>query len=201
MRTIRLHDHNGGEVGELLASMIEGGGIMVYPTDTVYGVGCRADDGDAIARLRDLTQKYHPLTVLVNSMADIESNCEVPDYAYAFLKKLPGPLTVILKTKGLPWVHKSILGPNMSLGLRYIGHPIQKIVESFRYPIITTSANLNGEPTISDVAHLPLALSIGVDVVIDAGILGGKPSTIIDCTGDEPIVLRGDTESYTATTK
>lgn len=153
---------------------IKSGAIFIYPTDTVYGIGCNAEIESSVKRVRKIKKQFdRPFSVIAPSMDWIEENLyskkEVRD-------KLPGPYTFILKMK------KKCVADNVSLGntlgVRIPKHEFSKLVEKAGVPFVTTSANLSGEKTPRSVKDI----SLKADYVIDGGELKGKASTVIDLT-------------------
>ncbi len=170
---------------EGVAKQINNGAILIYPTDTVYGIGCNAEDARAVKKLRQIKGADHPFSIIAPSKAWIQENLKVnfPE----FLEKLPGPLTLIMAKKGRLL---DAAAAGFTLGVRIPDHPIMKLIEKAGAPFITTSANLSGRPAPASPPDIPRELERQVDFVIDGGTLPGKPSRIIDLTGREPVVLR-----------
>lgn len=170
---------------EGIARQINLGAILVYPTDTVYGLGCNAEDIKAVKKLRKIKGTDHPFSVIAPSLQWISENLEVkfPEY----LAQLPGPVTLIMKKKRLAAEGAS---DGIALGVRIPDHPIMKLIELAGKPFITTSANKSGEPPATNISEVPKGIERQVDFVIDGGPLPGKPSKIIDLTGPEPVVIR-----------
>lgn len=170
---------------EGIAKQINSGAILVYPTDTVYGLGCDAEDAKAVKKLRQIKGTNHPFSVIAPSLRWIKENLEMkfPEY----LSQLPGPVTLILRKKRLILESAS---ENINLGVRIPDHPIMKLIELAGKPFITTSANKLGEPPATKISEIPKDIERQVDFVIDGGQLPGKPSKIIDLTGPEPVVIR-----------
>lgn len=170
---------------EGIARQIKSGAILIYPTDTVYGIGCNAGDERAAKKLRQIKGTDHPFSVIAPSKQWIQENLKVsfPD----FLEKLPGPVTLIMLKKGR-MLDAASLGS--TLGVRIPDHPIMKLMEKAGVPFITTSANKSGQPPATNAGEIPRELERQVDFVIDGGQLAGKPSKVIDLTGPAPVVLR-----------
>ena len=163
------------------AQLIRGGGVVAFPTDTVYGLGAAADD--EIARRRIYRIKGRPvglpLILMVAAESQLEGWVHTDSRAEAFIHKWwPGPLTLILHAVG-----------GGTLGVRIPKHNVALELIRFAGPLMTTSANLHGkEPamTAEEAAALP-----GLAAVINAGkAQGGLASSVLDLTGPEPHVLR-----------
>ena len=172
---------------------IESGALFVYPTDTVYGLGCNALERWAVRALRKLKKQFdRPLSVIVPSKAWIEANCELGARHRRWLAKLPGRYTLVLRLKEKRAVAKEVTLGRASLGLRIPDHPIASFVEVLGFPIVSTSANPSGSPPITKLDELPTTWQHRLDFAIDGGVLGQKPSKVIDLTGARAKVLRDD---------
>ncbi|MEM5798560.1 MAG: L-threonylcarbamoyladenylate synthase [Candidatus Aenigmatarchaeota archaeon] len=161
---------------------VKEGKIFLYPTDTVYGLGCDATNKEAVARLRKMKGAGHPFSVIVPSKRWATKHLYVKD----FLSKLPGPYTIIAlkrNPKFLFWVSNK-----RSLGIRIPDHPFTKIIQKTGKPFITTSANISGQSPIKSPDELLQAIK--PDIIIDAGMLSGRPSDIIDITGSKPKIIK-----------
>lgn len=187
MEIIRIDDivRNQKLRKRVLEGMITGK-IFVYPTDTIYGIGCNAMDSDVVQRIREIKGTQHPFSVIVPSKGWIKSNLLVrhPE----FLKKLPGPYTLIFKKKN-PDFLSSVSGTD-SLGVRIPKHTFTELVAEACIPFVTTSANLSGQMPVTRPDDIPDELKKVADFAVDAGILKNPPSRVIDLTSDEPRILR-----------
>ena len=175
---------------ESLIARIRKGQTLVYPTDTVYGIGCDATNKTAVKQVRDAKQRPDkPMSVIAPSQEWITKHFDVDKAVQDALDDLPGPYTYILRAKQ-PVVADNVAPGRDSLGVRRPDHWITNLVKDLGKPIVTTSANISGEPTENTVKDLPEALTEHVDVAIDEGRIEGSASTIIDYTGDEPERVR-----------
>jgi tRNA threonylcarbamoyl adenosine modification protein (Sua5/YciO/YrdC/YwlC family) len=171
---------------------IRNGAVFIYPTDTIYGIGCDAANGDAIQIIRNLKKRpEQPFSVIVPSKQWILDNCVVPDSAKPWLEKLPGPYTLILHLKENSSLHKNVNPTDSTIGVRIPNHWISKVVAELGRPIITTSPNVHGEEVIKTPYDLEVEFRIGVDFAIEEGILHNPPSTVVKLTEDETKFLRG----------
>lgn len=175
---------------------------MLYPTDTVYAIGCDLYSKSAIERVRKIKQQANdkPLTFLCSSLSNIAQYAVVNDAAYRIMRRLiPGPYTFLLPTtKSVP---KLVMSPKRkTTGIRVPDHPIcQALLSTLGNPIISASARVleNGSP-LNDKRQLPLSrfelfdhLEKLVDVIVDSGVEpGDRVSSILDLTGKEPIIVR-----------
>jgi len=155
-------------------------GLIVYPTETVYGLGADAFSDDAIERVYEAKGREFgkPISIAVSDFEMLGVVAEVNDQAEAFIRKfLPGPVTVVLKAKRC--IPEILTGGTGMIGIRFPSHPVPvKIIELFDSPITATSANQSGarEPTTLDECNVPH------DYHIDGGKLPGTPSTVVDVT-------------------
>lgn len=154
------------------------GKIFIYPTDTIYGLGCDATNEKAVKKVREIKQSKKPFSVIAQSKQWIYKNF---DARKSYIRKLPGPFTFILKMKKRI-VPESVTGSE-SLGVRIPRHPFIKTIQKAKKPFITTSVNLSGNKPIIKIEEIPEEILSKVDLVIDAGTLDNSPSTIIDLTG------------------
>ncbi|MEM3126648.1 MAG: L-threonylcarbamoyladenylate synthase [Candidatus Woesearchaeota archaeon] len=173
-----------------ILQLIKKGAIFVYPTDTIYGIGCDATNNDAVKKLRQIKKQFErPFSVIVPSKEWIRQNCIVNNNAEQWLQKLPGPYTLILPLKNKKCVASSVITDD-TLGIRIPSHWCSELASSLQKPIVTTSANISGKPFITIPLELEEELKKQIDFVIDEGVLSTKPSTIVDLTNEEKIVRR-----------
>jgi tRNA threonylcarbamoyl adenosine modification protein (Sua5/YciO/YrdC/YwlC family) len=182
---------------EQITEQLRRGAVMLYPTDTVYGIGCDIQSKSAIERVRKIKQlsSDKPLTFLCSSLSNISLYAVVNDSNYRLMKSLiPGSYTFILPTTKL--VPKIVMNPKRkTTGIRVPNHPVcQALLESLGNPIISTSANWQQDdvyPSYITKAELFDYFDKMVDIIIDDDSeLGYQTSSIIDLSGSEPIVLR-----------
>jgi tRNA threonylcarbamoyl adenosine modification protein (Sua5/YciO/YrdC/YwlC family) len=180
---------------EEIVTDLKNGAVMLYPTDTVYAIGCDLTSKSAIDRVRKIKQMSNdkPLTFLCPSLSNIASYAVVSDSAYRLMKHLiPGTYTFILPATKL--VPKLVQSPKRkTTGIRVPDHPIcQTLLDKLGNPIISTSAHLEDEEDIYlEKARLFDELEKLVDIIIDDGLEAGtKVSTVLDMTTDPPSVIR-----------
>ncbi|MHA1860558.1 MAG: L-threonylcarbamoyladenylate synthase [Candidatus Asgardarchaeia archaeon] len=177
----------------LVRETIERGGVLAYPTDTVYGLGSNPYRGDSVERIYRIKRRERskPLPLLFDSMESVEKVARVDDRIRRYLEKLwPGPVTFILELKD-----RRLL--NVTSGNPYVAVRIPKnevALETIRLSggiLIGTSANRSGEPPCSDPNCVKRSVGEEIDILIDAGHQGiGTPSTIVKIEGDEVKILR-----------
>ena len=173
---------------------LERGGIIIYPTDTIYGLGCDILQHKAverICRIKNVDPKKAQLSFICSDLSHLSDYAkQLPTATYRLLKEyLPGPYTFILPASKM--VPKILQSKKDTIGLRIPDNNIaQAIINQLGRPIL--SASLPGEMvedyTDPEIMHENFMRE--VDIVVDGGIGGTVPSTIIDCTGNEPIVIR-----------
>ena len=172
--------------------VLKEGGVIAYPTDTIYGLGCDLYNRGAIEKIYHLKRysKNKRLSIICSDLKDISRYAQVPDYAYRIMKKLvPGPYTFILEATKL--VPKIMLTNQRTIGIRVPDHPIPlALVKELGGPIITTSVTKPDETLYNDPQELEERFGKEVDLIIDGGIIVPQHSSIIDLTAEEPKVLR-----------
>ncbi len=174
------------ELRERTIGFIRKGYVFVYPTDTVYGLGCDATKAGAVGRIRTIKDTGHPFSVIAPSKAWISEKMLVKDPDS--LEMLPGPYTLILRKRELNYL-SDVCSAN-SLGVRIPEHPFRSLISEAGVPFVTTSANRSGQPVITSIDEAPKEILRQADVVIDGGRLSDRASSIIDLTGPGPVRLR-----------
>ena len=174
------------------AEILRGGGIVVYPTDTVYGMGCDLNDRKAVRRLIEIKDrpKKKPFSVICPDFQDIARYAIVSNFAYKTMRRfLPGPYTFIVQaSKEIP---KLMVSKQKTVGIRIPENPIVlELVQEFGGPLCTTSVALEEDETIQDPEVLHSRLKDRIDLVLDGGIALSDHSTVVDLTTDPPVVLR-----------
>lgn len=180
------------DVVEEMVAVLEKGGVVAAPTETRYGLVARADKDEVVRRVFEIKKRSlsHPIAVFFPSV-EIAAHYVQWNPSAQFLAAiyLPGPLTLILP-KAPEW--KTILSPRGSLGIRISSAPlIRAVTERVRFPLTATSANISGEKEPATVEEVAAALGgTNLDLVIDAGEVAEKPSTVVDCTVSPVRVVR-----------
>jgi tRNA threonylcarbamoyl adenosine modification protein (Sua5/YciO/YrdC/YwlC family) len=176
------------------AQLIQSGGIGAVPTDSAYSLVCRLDDKTAVEKLRRIrgVDDKHHLTLLVRDLSEIATYARVDNRQYRQLKSaLPGPYTVILEaTKEVP---RRLSHPSRkTIGVRVPENPILlALLAEVGEPLIGTTLQLPGDDhMLSDPDEVRERLDKQIEVVIDGGAGTLEPTTIIDLSGDEPVLLR-----------
>lgn len=172
-------------------AVLERGGVLAYPTDTNYGIGCALYDTAAINRVLALKNlhKHHLLSLICPDLSDIARYGILENSAYKIMKRhLPGPYTFILRAT--PEVPKIFRSERQTIGIRVPDHPVALMVTRiFRKPIVSTSTVRNnrvcrnGQDINRDFGH-------GLDLILDVGEIEPKDSTVIDLSGPYPVLER-----------
>ncbi len=172
--------------------ILQSGGIIAYPTDTYYGIGCDILNKKAIQKIYQLKQrnKSKPFSFICSDLKNISHYANVSNYAYKTMKRLlPGPYTFILEGSRL--VPKIMLTKRKTAGIRVPNHMIcLALVKELGNPIITTSATKPDGTIINEPSFIHDFFRSRIDVVIDGGPVPGKPSSVISFIYDVPEVIR-----------
>ena len=176
------------------AQIIQSGGIVAVPTDSAYALVCRLDDKNAVERLRRIrgVDEKHHLTLLVRDLSEIALYARVDNQQYRQLKAVtPGPYTIILEaTREVP---RRVSHPSRkTIGIRVPENAILLgLLEELGEPLIGTTLQLpDDEHILSDPAEVSARLGKQIELVIDGGAGTLEPTTIVDLTGPEPVLLR-----------
>lgn len=174
------------------AAKLAEGGIIAYPTDTTYGIGCSILNKAGIERIYKLKQRERkkPFSFICSTISEISNYARVSNSAFKILKRyLPGPYTFILEaTRNVPDL---LLTRQKTVGIRIPDNRIcLEIVTQLGNPLITTSANLSGEDPVGDPAMIEDVFGEQLDMIIDGGILSKEVSSVVSLVGDMPEVLR-----------
>jgi tRNA threonylcarbamoyl adenosine modification protein (Sua5/YciO/YrdC/YwlC family) len=175
-----------------VVDVLREGGVIAYPTDTIYGLGCDLYQKDAIEGVHRLKKhsKNKRLSIICADLKDISTYAHVPDYAYRIMRSLiPGPYTFILEaTKQVP---KIMLTNQKTVGIRVPANNISlALVRELGHPIITTSVIKPDESLYSDPEEIGQMFGKALDLVVDGGTIVAEHSSIVDLTEDFPQVLR-----------
>ena len=184
------HDDPGAV--DAAAAALAGGGVIILPTETVYGVAALPGAAGATDRLFALKDRPDavPLAVLVDDVAQAEEVAVVGSMARRLAERFwPGPLTLVLPRR--PEASSLALGGSPdTVGVRVPAYDLVRAIARRVGPIATTSANRHGLPTPATAASAAAALAGEVDLMIDGGRRDGVPSTVVDCSGSAPVILR-----------
>jgi L-threonylcarbamoyladenylate synthase len=166
------------DVNKEVIEEIAKGAVFIYPTDTIYGIGCNATNDKAVKRIRKMKGRAtKPFSVIAPSIEWIKENCSLTNYAKAWLLKLPGPYTLIINLKRADAVCPQTNRGLKNLGIRIPDHWISDIAAKVGKPIVTTSVNVEGKPFATKLEQLE---KFDADFIIYEGEKEGKPSTLVD---------------------
>ena len=172
------------------ADMVRAGGLIAYPTDSCYALGCGLGEARALERLRRVRRldERHHLTLMCRDLAEIANYAIVGDAAYRFLRT-PGSYTFILRARRE--VPRRVTRKK-TIGVRVPGHPVaHALLAELDAPMLSATLLLPQDAApLSEAQEIRERLEHEVDLVIDAGSCGTEPSTVIDLTSDRPSVLR-----------
>ncbi|MBS0299596.1 MAG: threonylcarbamoyl-AMP synthase [Proteobacteria bacterium] len=184
-------------------AIVRGGGIIVYPTDSCYALGCHLGDKDAMTRIRAIRQvdERHHFTLVCRNLAEIANYAKVDNSQYRLLKATtPGSYTFILQaTREVP---RRMQHPKRNtIGLRIPDHPVvQALLEELGEPLLSSTLILPGDEfPLNDAEEIRERLEHQVELVMDAGSCGIDMTTVIDLTTDVPALVRpgkGDLEPF-----
>lgn len=168
------------------------GGVIVYPTDTCYGLGCDIFNKRAIEQVYRIkgVPRTTPFSFICPDLSDIARYARVSDYAYRVLRRfLPGPYTFVLEgTRAVP---KMMLTKRRSVGIRVPDHSIPRLLcQGLGNPLLSTSASAAGGPILEEPWEMEEALGRQVELIIDSGVIPAEPSSVISLVDDQPVVLR-----------
>jgi tRNA threonylcarbamoyl adenosine modification protein (Sua5/YciO/YrdC/YwlC family) len=183
------------------SEILKSGGIVIYPTDTVYGMGCDLLNKRGIERIYEIQRRNRkqPLSFICADLKDISRYAKVSDDAYKIMKRLlPGPYTFILEASRL--VPKIILPKRQTTGIRIPDNRIcQALVAELGSPVISTSVKDGAGELLSDPRVIEELFGKRVDMIIDGGIIAAAPSSVISLLGEGVEVIRagkGDISAF-----
>ena len=172
-------------------NVLANGGVILYPTDTVYGLGANIFDNRAVRRIFEIKQRslLKPLSILVSDLKAIDLVAKVSLNQKELIRDyLPGPYTFILKKRKI--IPRVITSGSSYVGVRVPDNQLACRLSSL-FPITTTSANLSDDEVLSNPCEILEQLDCDIDLVIDVGDLNSnKPSSIIDLSGIKPKIIR-----------
>lgn len=177
-----------------IVEVIAGGGIIAYPTDTFYGIGCDLLNKGAIEKVYQLKRRSpnQPFSFICSDLKNISEYAQVTNYAYKTMKRLlPGPYTFVLEGSRL--VPKIMLTKRQTVGIRVPDNPISlAIVEELGHPVISTSATdpENKNSVLSTPREIQDKLGHAISLIVDGGLVPGVPSSVISLIDDTPEILR-----------
>lgn len=187
--------NNSPEVLQQIVDILNDGGILIYPTDTMYAMGCHALKErpiEKICKFKNIDPRKHNLSIICSDLSKISEYANIDNRTFKLMKKnLPGPFTFILKADSrLPKIFRN----RKEVGIRVPDHSIiQEILQHLDAPMLTTTLPHDPDEDIEYITDPELIdekFGDEVSLVIDGGIGGIEASTIVYCCGDEPEIIR-----------
>lgn len=178
----------------IAADCLRDGGVIVYPTDSCYALGCAIGAKGAMQRIQRIRQtgKRHFFTVICRDLSDIARFARVDNWQYRLLKAFtPGPYTFVLRaTREVP--RRLLEERRKTVGIRVPDHPVvRQLLAEFNEPLMSTTLLLPGDDLpLTDARDIEDRIGYAVDLILDGGNCGLEPSTIVDLSGEAPLVLR-----------
>lgn len=168
------------------------GGVIAYPTDTTYGIGCDIFNRRGVKSIYQIKQRdpRKPFSFICTDLSDATHYVQVSNFAFKIMKRhLPGPYTFVLEASKI--VPETLMTRQKTVGIRIPEDPIaMAIVRELGHPLVTTSANLSGQPPLHDPAEIHEKMGRALDLVVDGGVRLGEPSTVISLIHDQVDILR-----------
>jgi tRNA threonylcarbamoyl adenosine modification protein (Sua5/YciO/YrdC/YwlC family) len=187
------------------AEIVRQGGVIVYPTDSCYALGCHIGDKAAMERMRTIRQvdEKHHFALVCRDLSEIATYAKVDNQQYRLLKAAtPGCYAFILEaTREVP---RRLQHPQRrTIGLRVPDHPVVRaLLAELKEPLLSSSLILPGDDVpLNDPQEIRERLQHQVDLILDAGSCGLEPTTVVNLTGSEPVIVRvgkGDTARFSA---
>ncbi|HEX9777671.1 MAG TPA: L-threonylcarbamoyladenylate synthase [Geopsychrobacteraceae bacterium] len=196
---IRINPENPQErLIKQVVDCLKRGGVIVYPTDTIYGLGCDIFNRKGIKKIYQIKQREarKPFSFICSDLAEVANYAQISNFAFKIMKRyLPGQFTFVVEATRI--VPDALITKQKTVGIRIPANPIvQAIVRELGHPLVTTSANLSGAETPQDPQEIENELGRMVDMVVDGGILMSEGSSVISLLDDRIEILRqgsGDT--------
>jgi len=172
--------------------LLKKGGIIIYPTDTVYGIGCDIFNHEAVKMIYQIKNEANTklFSFMCHNLKDIAKYAKVSDHSYKVMKRcLPGPYTFVLPaSKEVP---KKLWTKRRTVGIRIPNHQVaQLLAEELGNPIISTSVTNRKGEVLFNPLEIKTIFNMRVDLMLSSGALSGKPSTIIDLSSEKIEIIR-----------
>jgi tRNA threonylcarbamoyl adenosine modification protein (Sua5/YciO/YrdC/YwlC family) len=192
---LELHPRNPQErFVRIAVDALRAHGVVVYPTDSCYALGCLMGAKDAMERIQNIrqTDRHHFFTLVCRDLSEIARFARVDNWQYRTLKAFtPGPYTFVLQaTREVP--RRLMNEKRRTVGIRVPDHPVVRmLLDELHAPLMSTTLLLPGdEHPMTDASEIHERIGHAVDVVLDGGNCGLDPTTVVDLSGDRPVVLR-----------
>jgi len=174
--------------------VLRSGGVIIYPTDTVYGMGCSVENKNAIEKIYLIKRqrKDKPYSFVCSDLKHISEYARVSDSAFKVMKHLiPGPYTFVLQSARMKQLPKLLVSKRSTVGIRVPDSPITlALVKELGHPILSTSVSSEDGVLINEPETIIEKFNNRVEMIIDGGKLASEPSSVIDLTGETPKVVR-----------
>jgi len=175
-----------------VADVLQQGGVIAYPTDTIYGIGCDIFNKKGVKKIFQIKQRdaRKPFSFICSDLSEVANYARVSNFAFKLMKRhLPGPYTFVLEATRV--VPDLLVTRQKTVGIRIPDNPIvAAIVKELGHPLVTTSANLSGDEILQTPEDIEEQLGKKLDLVVGGETLTGGPSTVISLLDDRPEVLR-----------
>jgi tRNA threonylcarbamoyl adenosine modification protein (Sua5/YciO/YrdC/YwlC family) len=179
---------------EKAVEVLRTGGIVIYPTDTVYGIGCSIESKNAIEKIHLIKHQKEekPFSFVCSGLTHVSEYAIVSNMAFKTMKHLiPGPYTFILPAAKMRQFPKILVSRRRTVGIRVPDSPIAlALVRGLGHPVLSTSVTVDDGTILNDPDEIAGHFNNRVDMIIDAGSFHTGPSTVIDLTGDQPEIIR-----------
>ena len=176
------------------AEILSAGGIIIYPTDTVYGIGCSVENKSAIERIHLIKRQRDdkPFSFVCSDLTHISEYAHVSNAAFKIMKHaIPGPYTFILPAARMKQLPKILVSKRKTVGIRVPDSKVTlAIVKELGHPILSTSVTTESGELLNDPASIADAYKNSVEMIIDGGVLVSNPSTVLDLTEETARVVR-----------
>jgi len=185
-------DHPSLRIVKMAVDVLREGGVISYPTDTIYGLGAHIEIKSAVERIYKIKKiyNYKLLSFICLDIKDVSHYAYISNSSYKIMKRcLPGPFTFILPaTSKTP---KLLYQKRGTVGIRIPGSELcHQLVELLGKPIISTSVPAGADEVLNDPLEIDRRIGDQLDMILDGGLLISQPSTIVDLTGDAPVIVR-----------
>ncbi len=179
---------------EHAVDVLKRGGVIIYPTDTVYGIGCSIYSTDAIGRIYQIKRQdpLKPFSFICSDLSHISEYAKVSNPAFRLMKHLvPGPFTFVLPASRLKQLPKSLISKRKTVGIRVPNNSIcLELVRELGHPILSASVDALDGRMLNDPEEIDREYGNQVDLILSGGLGSLQLSTVLDLTDDQPIVVR-----------